>query len=56
MAAIANAGPLFDRAEGGQSWAVFSTPNQILFIVVMVLGRLEIMAGAAALLAILRKD
>lgn len=56
MAAVANAGPLFDRSEGGQSWAVFSTPSQILYIVVMVLGRLEVMAGVAALLAILRKD
>ncbi len=56
MAAIANAGPLFDRAEGGQSWAVFNTPNQILFIVVMVLGRLEVLAGAAALLSLIKRD
>jgi trk system potassium uptake protein TrkH len=52
---ISNAGPLHDQLSPERSWAQFSAPSQIFTIVLMVLGRLEVLAGLAAIAAIFRR-
>jgi trk system potassium uptake protein TrkH len=55
-AALANAGPLYERAGEGYQWQTASDAAKIILIPVMVLGRLEVLAALAAIWALfLRK-
>lgn len=51
-AALANAGPLFETAGAGNDWANLSDTAKLLLIPVMILGRLEVLAGLAAIWAL----
>ncbi len=51
-AALANAGPLFELSAEGNDWIMLSDLAKLILIPVMILGRLEVLAGLAAIWAI----
>ncbi len=53
--ALANAGPLHDQLSPAHAWADLSHISQAYIIVLMVLGRLEVLAGLAAIAALFRR-
>jgi len=53
--AIANAGPLHDQLSPDHSWANLSPVSLGFTVLLMVLGRLEVLAGLAAIAAIIRR-
>ena len=54
--ALSNSGPLYERMGDGFTWSQFGPASQIVLVIVMVLGRLEVLAGAAAVIALVRRD
>lgn len=55
-AALSNTGPLYPRFGENFLWSDFGPYSQSVLITTMVLGRLEVLAGAAALIALIRRD
>ncbi|PIW28718.1 MAG: hypothetical protein COW29_08300 [Rhodobacterales bacterium CG15_BIG_FIL_POST_REV_8_21_14_020_59_13] len=53
--AIANAGPLHDQLSPDHAWADLEPVSLGITVVLMVLGRLEVLAGLAAIAAIFRR-
>ncbi|WP_420432464.1 potassium transporter TrkG [Hyphobacterium sp.] len=53
--ALANAGPLHDQLSPDHGWPDLSSASKIMAIVLMVLGRLEVLAGLAAIAALFRR-
>lgn len=53
--AIANAGPLHDQLSPGHAWADMTPASLGITVVLMVLGRLEVLAGLAAIAALFRR-
>jgi trk system potassium uptake protein TrkH len=53
--ALANAGPLHDQLSPAHGWPDLSTASKIMTIILMVLGRLEVLAGLAAIAALFRR-
>jgi Trk-type K+ transport system membrane component len=53
--ALANAGPLHDQLSPDHGWSDLSTASKIMAIILMVLGRLEVLAGLAAIAALFRR-
>lgn len=53
--AIANAGPLHDQLSPDHAWADLSPVSLGITVVLMVLGRLEVLAGLAAIASLFRR-
>ncbi|MEE2566589.1 potassium transporter TrkG [Hyphobacterium marinum] len=54
-AALSNTGPLYQRFGLNFLWADFGLYSRIVLMTLMVLGRLEVLAGAAAIIALVRR-
>lgn len=53
--AISNTGPLHDQLSPGHAWADMGSVSISITVLLMVLGRLEVLAGLAAIAAIFRR-
>jgi trk/ktr system potassium uptake protein len=53
--AIANAGPLHDQLSPGHAWSDMSPISLGITVLLMVLGRLEVLAGLAAIASLFRR-
>lgn len=53
--AISNSGPLHDQLSPSHVWSDLSAASKTITIILMVLGRLEVLAGLAAIAALFRR-
>lgn len=54
--ALSNSGPLYERMGADFLWSDFGPISQGVLITAMILGRLEVLAGGAAIIALFSRD